>query len=371
MHKSTICLNMILKNEAHVIRRCLDSVAPLVDRWLIVDTGSTDGTQEIVRAHLKHLPGECIERPWKGFGHNRSEAIELAGKRSDYLLFIDADDWLEFDPDFVRPRLTADAYDVSIQHGRITYRRPCLVRSALPWRFKGVLHEYLDCAESYTRAVLDGVRMHYSGEGGRTAEAGAQKFRRDAEILERGLAEEPDNTRYMFYLAQSYRDAGEKELALAAYDRRASDPRGFDQEIYLSRLYAARLAAALGHPNASVVDRYLRAWEARPARAEAIGELTRYLRETGPRWTLGYLLGQRAIALEPTGDSLFVEPDWTSWRCLDEFAIAAYWTGNYRECMSACEKLLAGTALPLEQRERVLGNLNHARGKLGLAQAAA
>ena len=44
----TIGLCMIVKNEAHVILRCLDSVRPLVDYVLIEDTGSTDGTQQIV-----------------------------------------------------------------------------------------------------------------------------------------------------------------------------------------------------------------------------------------------------------------------------------------------------------------------------------
>jgi hypothetical protein len=37
--KQSVCLNMIVKNEADVIRRCLDSVRPIIDRWVIVDTG--------------------------------------------------------------------------------------------------------------------------------------------------------------------------------------------------------------------------------------------------------------------------------------------------------------------------------------------
>ena len=48
----TICLNMIVRNEAPVIRRCLDSVMPIIDSWVIVDTGSTDGTQTSSRASV-------------------------------------------------------------------------------------------------------------------------------------------------------------------------------------------------------------------------------------------------------------------------------------------------------------------------------
>ena len=96
--ETKLCLNMIVKNEALVIRRCLDSVRPIIDHWVIVDTGSTDGTQDIIREHLRDLPGELHERPWRNFAHNRSEALELARGRSDYTLIIDADDTLEIAP---------------------------------------------------------------------------------------------------------------------------------------------------------------------------------------------------------------------------------------------------------------------------------
>jgi len=46
--KPTVCLNMIVKNESEVITRCLKSVLPLIDYWVISDTGSTDGTQKII-----------------------------------------------------------------------------------------------------------------------------------------------------------------------------------------------------------------------------------------------------------------------------------------------------------------------------------
>ena len=68
---------MIVKNESKVIRRCLESVLPLVDYWVIVDTGSTDGTQQIILECLKEVPGFLHERPWVDFSHNRNEAIAL------------------------------------------------------------------------------------------------------------------------------------------------------------------------------------------------------------------------------------------------------------------------------------------------------
>ena len=96
----TVCLNMIVKNEAGVIRRCLDSVRPFIHHWVIVDTGSTDGTQKLIREYLADVPGELHERPWKNFGHNRSEALALARGKSDYILVIDADEELVASPGF-------------------------------------------------------------------------------------------------------------------------------------------------------------------------------------------------------------------------------------------------------------------------------
>src|SRR5215475_3170087 len=87
-----ICLNMIVKNERHVIQRALASVKPFIDYWVIVDTGSFDETKELIRDSLKDIPGELHERPWKNFGHNRSEALSLARGKADYILFLDADD---------------------------------------------------------------------------------------------------------------------------------------------------------------------------------------------------------------------------------------------------------------------------------------
>src|SRR5829696_5038481 len=105
---STICLNMIVKDEAPVMARCLASVLPFVDTWVIVDTGSSDGTQAIVRELGGAKPGQLHERPWTSFSHNRNEALELARGKADYTFFIDADETLHRPPSFERPELTAD-----------------------------------------------------------------------------------------------------------------------------------------------------------------------------------------------------------------------------------------------------------------------
>ena len=56
----SVCLNMIVKNEKRVIQECLLSVKPLINYWVIVDTGSSDGTQNIIKRTMQGLPGEFI-----------------------------------------------------------------------------------------------------------------------------------------------------------------------------------------------------------------------------------------------------------------------------------------------------------------------
>ena len=144
MPEVSVCLNMIVKNEAHVIRRCLDSVRPHIDHWVVVDTGSTDGTQAIVREHMRDMPGELHERPWRDFGWNRSEALTLARGRSDYVLVMDADHVLHVPADFSFDALDADGYLVAHRYAGVDYGLPILladrIRVALRRRAARIRH---------------------------------------------------------------------------------------------------------------------------------------------------------------------------------------------------------------------------------------
>ncbi|MEM7396959.1 MAG: glycosyltransferase, partial [Verrucomicrobiota bacterium] len=123
--EKTICLNMIVKNESAVIERCLRSLIPIIDYWVICDTGSSDDTRERVRKALKGIPGELHERPWIDFAHNRNEVLERSRGKADYLLFIDADMEAHFHEPF-KHRLTMDAYNIRYE-GPIDYAQRMLV----------------------------------------------------------------------------------------------------------------------------------------------------------------------------------------------------------------------------------------------------
>ena len=367
MPKQTVCLSMIVKNEVKVIARCLESVKPIIATWVIVDTGSTDGTQDAIRASMAGVPGELHERPWKDFGHNRSEAIELARGKADYDFVIDADDVLEVPKGFRMPELTADSYQIRVEDAGITYFRTHLFRGDLDFRYQGVLHEVLVSGATRSVARLDGLVYRRKVEGARSADP--DKFKKDAAVLEAALAAEPGNARYAYYLAQSLRDAGDHRAAAEAYGRRAAMG-GWEEEVFSAWYERGKCLARVGAGDDAVLGAYLRAFEARPTRAESLCEAARHLRENG-RAAAAYPFARAATAIPHPQDILFVDASVYAWRALDELAVSAYWAGRYREAMEANGRLLSVSALPAGERERVQKNLAFCREKVGPGASAA
>jgi glycosyltransferase involved in cell wall biosynthesis len=343
---------MIVRNESAVIDRCLASVLPFIDSWVIVDTGSTDGTQDRVRTHLQSKPGELHERPWKNFGHNRTEAVELARGKADYLFFIDADETLELPSGFERPGLKADGYYLDCRFDGTTYARCALVADRLPWRWEGTVHEFLTCPQPFALQTLAGPAIVVSHDGARSRDP--LTYLRDAALLEEALRANPDSTRDVFYLAQSYRDAGELARSRDLYRRRAAMG-GWDEEVWYSLHQAAVLNERLGAQHAEVSSGYLRAFQHRPTRAEPLVQLARYHRQRD-EFAVAYLYAQHAAALTKPQDLLFVDDAAYGWRALDELSISAFYAGHQEEGRAALRQLLAQNQFPESERARILAN---------------
>lgn len=355
----TVCLSMIVKNEAPVIRRCLESVRPIIDRWVIVDTGSSDGTQDIIRAHLEDVPGILYEREWRDFAFNRSEALRLARSHGDYSLVIDADDVLEIPSGFQMKALTADAYTLFIRNGQLLYPRTQLVSNRLEWFYRGVLHEFITCDSPHSEDQLDLVmRSNHDGARRRNPDT----YQGDAKILETALQNETDpllHARYAFYLAQSYRDSEEKAKALEYYLYRAGLG-GWQEEVFVSYYQAAKLKEALGYPDQEVLDLYDRATAASPLRVEARHAASRFCR-TRRFHAQGYEIAKGGLGQRlPTG-ALFAEPWIYETGLLDEFAVNAYWAGHYHDCLDACLHIIDTEKLRGDDLRRITANARWAR----------
>ncbi|MEU9009689.1 glycosyltransferase [Streptomyces sp. NPDC048479] len=344
--KPSVCLCMIVKNESRVIERCLASVRDLVDTWVISDTGSTDGTQELIRTAMHGIPGELHEEPWVNFGHNRTLNIRHAHRKADYLLLLDAD--LVIRRDGPLPRLTADAY--MLRHeGPTEYRIRRLVRGDIAWRYEGVTHEYLTADQRHDQENLDALVIEDFHDGGSRHD----KFERDARLLSAEMERDPANTRTVFYLAQTMRDMGNTDEAITLYERRAAMG-GWVEEVYYSLLQVGILKDGSDDwPGA--MDAFSRAWESRPQRLEASYELSARLRKLG-RHHAAHAIVRAGLGQEPPDDLLFIQPWVYQWGLLFEFSISAYWVGDYAGSLQACDRLLAMPDLPDAYRKQTVAN---------------
>ena len=172
----------------------------------------------------------------------------------------------------------------------------------------------------------------------------------------------PANARYAFYLAQSWRDAGEIDKARDAYRRRAAMA-GWDEETWYSFYQIAVLNERLGAPPAEVQLAYLDAYQYRPRRAEPLVQLARWHRLRN-EWALARLYARAAQAIARPDDKLFLDEATYRWAADDEAAIAAYWTGEMQECFRLSWALLDDDRLPENQRPRVESNRDFAAASI-------
>lgn len=311
-----------------------------------------------------------IDEPWKSFEFNRSHALAELRKilDVDYAFIIDADNSIEIDPnldlDEMKRSLDRDIYSIAISLGGVAYRRNQLCRNNIAFRYRGVLHEFLEPpSPEATTGHLDGVKMTARVEGARSKSAG--KYLNDAKILKEALEREIDvfmRSRYTFYLAQSYRDGGEKELALKYFLSRAGQ--GFwAEEVFMSLFSAAGLMQELGRSVDEVVKVYLRASDVAPNRAEGLHAAARLLREKD-RFEQAYQLAKRGEKIPKPENGLFVQGWVYDYGLSDELSVSAYWTGRFEECLRLSTALLESQAVPQGMIPRVGANAEFARQKL-------
>jgi glycosyltransferase involved in cell wall biosynthesis len=350
----TICLNMIVRNESDVISRCLNSIKHFIDYWIIVDTGSTDNTKELIANCLHDIEGQLFERQWVNFEHNRSEALRLAAGHCEYILIIDADEVLEFDDDFQWPQLTFDAYNIKTVLGSIVYYRMQLVRNGLPWSYQGLLHECIRCDTQITSADLARIRNVPHTDGARSKNP--RKIKDDLTTIERAYQIDPQNTRTIFYLAQGYKDAKEWELATKYYRIRI-DQGGWHEEVFWSYYEIAKISERTGRNWNETMQEYLMAFEYRPSRAEPIYRIARHYRLANQH-PLAFLFASYGIEIKLPTDRLFIEQSIYDYWMMFEYSIASYHVGKTTVAICSNNDLLAIDILPNDVREQVSANQN-------------
>jgi len=299
----------MIKNEEKILKRCLEAVEKVVDCFCICDTGSTDSTQEVAKEFLKTRTGCLTIEPWQNFGHNRTISFVNAQKfvkdlgwnlEETYGILLDAD--MMFVPGKLRQqKLGAIGYKIIQKNANLEYYNARIIRMDYAWKCLGVTHEYWDGpSENLEKDICfiddrdDGGCKH-------------DKFERDAKLLEDGLAKEPENVRYMFYLAQTYKCVGRFTDAIAMYKKRIKAG-GWAEEIWYSHYSIGDSHLKL--KNISKFEDWMqRAHAYRPCRTESIYALAKFFREVGHHYKSYYYIKIGLSVPFPKNDVLFIESD--------------------------------------------------------------
>jgi len=326
-----LCLNMIVKNESKIIKRLLLSVSNLVDTYCICDTGSTDNTIEIIEGFFKekNIPGKVIEEPFQDFGYNRAYALKACESMdADYVLLLDADMvfWknLNIEPaNFKRYLTNFDLFYVYQGTETFYYKNTRIVKNKMGFSYWGVTHEYVDCPPNTRSGQLDKDVCFIKdiGDGG----SKTNKFKRDVALLKKGLEKEPNNDRYTFYLANSLKDSGEKEEAIATYKKRI-EIGGWIEEVWYSYYSMGRCYQEIGNMDGAIRS-WMEGYDAFPNRVENLYEIVQHYRVIGKHKLaqLFYDIGQESMKKYKERDYLFLQKDVYDYKLDYEMSIFGYY----------------------------------------------
>jgi len=309
--RKLIYLTMI-KNESAIIRRSIDAAISTCDAICICDTGSTDNTVEIVEEYFKGLtiPCKLYKHTWKNFGHNRTLSFnavvnfcEQLGWHPNitYALLLDADMRIEFSPTFNKNILSGPGYAIIQKAPNMEYYNTRLIQIGFPWKCTGVTHEYWD-GHPCDLLPSELLFIHDIGDGG----CKADKFERDVRLLEEGLKDEPNNERYLFYLAQSYKDSGRIDDSIKMYKKRI-EAGGWYEEVWYSMYTLMKLYEGKGD-FARMEMWGLKAYEYRPQRSENIHYLLRFFRNKR-QYHKAWHYWEMGSGIKKPADVLFIESD--------------------------------------------------------------
>lgn len=372
---STISLSIIVKNEAKVIERMLSTVWSILDYYVVIDTGSTDGTQDIIRKFFdeKGIPGEVIDHPWKNFEDARNTALNAVKGKADFGFWIDADEQLLIDPKFNVDRFKLnlsqfDGANLKVLYGGQNYYRMQFFSTKASWRWYGPVHEVLVSDDHQRVGEAEGLVALVTPDGNSwTSETQTQKYEGHAKILLDYVENDPNkDPRWVFYLAQSYRDANTEEnrkKSLEWYEKRATMANGFWEEMYFSALMAASLKGQLQYPIDDVLESYRKCGKLNTHRIEHLLPLVLHYHSI-KEFDIAYMYSSHAMKaagkLPMPQSSLFIDNSVYMWKIFDLHTLSCWYSGRRDEAKVTFTKLWKqvqkGGIVPDHEIQRITDN---------------
>jgi predicted O-methyltransferase YrrM/tetratricopeptide (TPR) repeat protein len=276
-YDNLIHLCIMVKNGGALFEKVLTDNLPIIDRWTILDTGSTDGTQDIVRKVLSNKKGELFEEPFINFRDSRNRCLELAGNKCKYLLMLDDTYVIKKDLrqflNTVRGDQFASSYSLLIKSDDTEYYSN---RVTMPYRglkYIYTIHEVIQFENNKENVVIpvdatyiEDYRADYMEKRTRDRKLW------DLEQLFYMIKEDPLNPRHYYYIAQTYNLLEDYENAIIWFKKRATTPlKGHPQEAVDSWFeYARILNFKLNRPWEECKEAYEESYKLDPKRPEPL-----------------------------------------------------------------------------------------------------
>lgn len=365
-----LILNTIVKNESHCILSMLESAIKISDAIVIADTGSTDGTQDIIRkfGEQNNIPTYVFERPFDDFEKSRNFGMqkvkdvvkELGWDQNDcWTWWCDADETIIVDKKFTKSQFTKDLYMINTYIGQMKYTRNTFARVSKPFRFYGPVHEFIVCDDkNITSGLAENVHVDVKMIGASWQGNIAEKYKSHAFVLEKYIDNDRTDPRWIFYTAQSYHDSAsvqdnreenEERLrrSLKYYRERVGRTDGYAEEIFYSQFRIGTIMRVLEEPWNLTHQELLKAYTMDPLRGESIKTIIDYYLQVG-EWHMAYLYTKFAKVNfhgknpYPTR-LLFVDESLYIWKFVEAHAAACFYTGRMDEAKANYQEILTLT----------------------------
>lgn len=352
-----LILTQIMKDESHVANRMLDSIKNIVDGIVIIDTGSTDDSIEVVKkwGQDNGIETHVFERPFDNFENSRNESFKKAREiflsKNDgntyYNFWLDFDEVIELDNSFDKNKIDKDLYMFNTVIGTMAYTRNELCRLDKKFRFYGVVHEFIVCDDrNITAGLLQGLKVRVSMDGGSWKSNIPSKYQSHAHMLEKYIDNDRSDPRWIFYTAQSYHDSAcfpdnrsenEERLrrSMKYYKERVSRPDGYPEEIFYAQYRVGTIMRSLEMPWNQCLNELLKAYSMDPLRGEPIKAIVDYYLSVG-EWHNAYLFSSFGKKIFHGNNPypkrlLFVDENLYVWKFLEAHSAACFYTQRIDE----------------------------------------
>lgn len=336
--KPSLMLNMIVRNESARIERCLASVLPFVKSVVVLDTGSTDNTVDLIAdaCQKADVPYIVEVGEFRDFSYARNNAWKMAKRHNghhtlpwcQFALLVDADMELVVEDQSVFDlNALATSYNMVQKGGGISYLNRRIVNLSIPNDaiYVGVTHEYIDVVAN---GNLTGAHFVDYADGANRG----KKYERDVFLLEQDLKKDPDNGRSLFYLGNSYMDWGASDPLVLPYASDAYIKRiklgGWDEETHQSMMNWAFVEKMRGNMDRFVAG-MVKAYSFRPSRSEPLYELAKFFRESGEN-DASLMFSKQGMRIPRPDDMLFVNDVAYSHGLRYEYSVAGYYDEKER-----------------------------------------